>query len=243
MAKQGIPDFDITEARLSIHDADDAYLRRVLDPLPRGTILEAARRTALTLSPAWTGHLRKVHHRNVALVNALREITGAKVVVDSSKIALHLKYLLKSPDLRIKIIRMVRDGRAVTTSMLGHGLKRATRRESMAAAALSWFRNNEAAERVLADLPASQWMHLQYEELCRQPEATLRHIGDFLGMDTRAIVLDFRAKQQHVLGNEMRLKSSSEIRLDERWRTALSQDDLAVFEEIAGAMNRKYGYQ
>jgi len=113
----------------------------------------------------------------------------------------------------------------------------------VAAAALSWKRNNEAAERVLQEMPKSQWMFQQYEALCRQPEETLRSLCKFLGMDTRQIVLDFRAKQQHVLGNDMRLKSGSDIRLDERWRTALSKEDLQTFEEVAGEMNRKYGYE
>lgn len=237
MAKRGIPDFDITQARLSLHDVEDRYVHRLLDPLPRGPLLEAARRAALAISPAWHSHLRNVHHRNGALVKVLQEITGAKVVVDSSKIALHLKYLLKSPDLKIRTIWLVRDGRAVTNSMIGHGTK------SMAEAALSWRRNNEAAERVLAEMPASQWVHLQYEELCRRPEETLRSLCKFLGMDAREIVLDFRSRQQHVLGNDMRLKSGSDIRLDERWRTSLSERDLATFDQIAGDLNKKYGYQ
>jgi Sulfotransferase family len=178
-----------------------------------------------------------MHHRNVALVEVLREITGTRVVIDSSKIALHLRFLLKSEDLKIKIIFLVRDGRAVTTSMLGHGTK------SVEEAAMSWRRNNEAAERVLVGLPRSQWMQLQYEELCRRPEETLRGICKFLGMDTNNITLDFRSRTQHVLGNDMRLKSGSEIRLDERWRKSLSEGDLKIFEEVAGDANRKYGYQ
>jgi hypothetical protein len=243
MAKRGIAGFDITEARLSIHDAENRYLRRLLDPLPRGPLLEMVRGTALSLSPAWPGHLHNVHRRNGALVEVLQEVTSAKVVIDSSKIALHLKYLLKSPDLRIKVIHLVRDGRAVTMSMLGHGFKRGSHQETVAAAALSWRRNNEAAERVLAEMPASQKVHLQYEELCRRPEETLRGLCKFLGMDTRDIVLDFRARQQHILGNDMRLKSGTDIRLDERWRTGLTTEDLGTFQEVAGEMNRKYGYQ
>lgn len=242
MAKRGVPDFDITEARISIHDAKNKYVQRLLNPMPRGPLLEAVRTTGLSLMPSWPGHLREVHQRNTALVESLREVTGARIVIDSSKISLHLKYLLRCPALNIKVIRLVRDGRAVTNSSLGHGLKRATRQESVAAAALSWRRNNEASETVLADLLKSEWIFLQYEELCRQPEATLRRLCEFLGMDTREIVLDFRAKTQHVLGNEMRLKSGSDIRQDERWRTALSKEDLAVFDEVAGEMNRKYGY-
>jgi hypothetical protein len=62
-------------------------------------------------------------------------------------------------------------------------------------------------------------------------------------MDTENIVLDFRSKAQHILGNDMRLKSGSDIRLDERWRKNLSQADLATFDEVAGDLNRKYGYE
>ncbi|HXT10447.1 MAG TPA: sulfotransferase [Candidatus Angelobacter sp.] len=243
MARKGIADFDITEARISIHDSRSKYVARLLDPLPRGPLLEAARTVALSLSSDWRPHLQQVHARNVALVRVLQELTGVKLVIDSSKIAVHLKFLLRSPELKIKVIRLVRDGRAVTNSMLGHGLKRATRQETVAAAALGWRRNNEGAERVLADLPASQQKHLQYEQLCRQPRETLCELCDFLGLDPGRVVLDFRAKTQHVLGNEMRLKSGSDIRLDERWRTALTKEDLAMFEEVAGAMNRKYGYE
>jgi hypothetical protein len=137
----------------------------------------------------------------------------------------------------------VRDGRAVAMSMLGHGLNAGSRQETVAAAALAWRRNNEASERVLADLPKSQWTQLQYEELCRRPEETLRSLCKFLGMDSNNITLDFRARQQHILGNDMRLKSGSEIRLDERWRKNLSKEDLDTFEQVAGEVNRKYGYE
>jgi hypothetical protein len=242
MARKGIPDFDITEARISIHHSKSKYVNRLLDPMPKGPLLETVRAAALSLSPAWPPHRREIHFRNRALAEVLREVTGARLVIDSSKISLHLKYLLQSPDLKIKIIRLVRDGRAVTVSTMGHGFKRDSRRETVAGAARSWRRNNEAAERILSNTPASRWMFVKYEELCRQPEATLRGICKFLGMDTRQIMLDFRAKEQHVLGNEMRLKSGSDIRLDERWRKELSQEDLATFDEVAGDLNRQYGY-
>jgi hypothetical protein len=243
MAKKGITGFDIINPGLSIHDVDSRYITRVLNAMPRGLLLESARSVALSLSPAWPVHLRKVHQRNSALVEVFQEMSGARIVIDSSKLALHLKFLLKSDRLKIKVLNLVRDGRAVVVSMLGHGFSRGSREETIAAGALAWRRINEASERILNALPADRQMQIQYEELCRQPEATLRGICKFLGMDTRQIILDFRAKQQHVLGNDMRLKSGSDIRLDERWRKELSPDDLATFDEVGGEMNRKYGFQ
>jgi hypothetical protein len=243
MAKKGIAGFDIVEPRLSIHDVDSQYAARVLNAMPRGPLLEGVRSVALSFSPAWASHLRGVHARNGALVEVFQEMSGAKIVVDSSKLALHLKFLLKSDRLKIKTLHLVRDGRAVVTSMLGHGYEKATRAETVAAAAMDWRRAIEASECVLATQPSSRSMTFQYEELCRQPEAMMRKICGFLGMDTRQINLDFRAKTQHVLGNEMRLKSGSDIKLDERWRTKLAKEDLGVFDQVAGETNRKYGYE
>jgi hypothetical protein len=242
MQARGMPGFDITDASLSIYDTQNRYVNRLLSPLPRGPMLEAMRDAALSISPAWQKHLRKILARNASLVEVLREITGAQVVIDSSKLALHLKYLLQSPALKIKVIHLLRDGRAVTTSMLGHGLKRETRAKTIETAAVWWRDSNATAERVLTRLPSSQWLQIRYEDLCCEPQPMLERLCEFIGMDPDRIVMDFRAKQQHVLGNDMRLKSTSEIRPDERWRKELSKEDLAVFKAIAGDLNRKYGY-
>jgi hypothetical protein len=40
----------------------------------------------------------------------------------------------------------------------------------------------------------------------------------------------------------MRLRASSEIKLDERWRKELSEDKLLKIDQIAGDMQRSYGY-
>lgn len=242
MASKGIADFDITRAGTSIYEVPEHYARRLLAPLQRGPALEWARNTALFFSKAWPPYLKEVQRRNAALVEVLQELSGASVVVDSSKSVLHLNYLLKNPSLEIKVVRLIRDGRAVTLSLLGHGLKRPTRAETIAAAAREWRRSNEAAECLLSRLPSSQWLGVQYEELCRDPEGSIRLLCQFLELDFERINLDFRSRELHVLGNEMRLRPTSEIRLDERWRTQLSNDDLKVFADVAGSLNRSYGY-
>lgn len=242
MARKGIPDFDITNAGTSIYEVPGRYAQRLLAPLQRGPFLEWVRDLGLSLSPAWRRHLLQTRQRNRALVEVLQELGEADIIIDSSKSVLHLKYLLQDSRLDIKIIRLIRDGRAVTLSLLGHGLKRPSREETISAAAQEWKRSNEAAECLLRCLPPSQWLAVQYEDLCRQPEATIRQLCRFLGLNAEKVNLDFRSRQSHVLGNEMRLKSSAEIRLDQRWRQQLSQSDLEIFERVAGQMNRRYGY-
>jgi len=258
MGKRGIIDFDITRAGTSIFEVQSRYAHRLLAPLYRDSVLESIRDCALWFSPAWHAHYRETQHRNAALVESLQEITGAKLVLDSSKLALRLKYLLQIPRMDIKVIRLIRDGRAVSLTYTdewsfadaadpklrggGSGVRREPPRRDMAAAAHEWKRSNEAADCLVSQLPRSQWIEVRYEELCSQPEPTLRRLCQFLALNPDKIDLNFRSRKQHVIGNGMRLDSTSEIRLDERWREHLSIEDLRAFESVAGKLNRKYGY-
>src|SRR5262245_9109598 len=112
MAERGFA-FDVTNARTNIDAEADRYLHRLLAPLARGPAAEALRDLALGLHPWWRRHLREVQAINGALVRSLLEETGKRVVVDSSKIGIRLKYLLLNPELDVRVIRLVRDGRAV----------------------------------------------------------------------------------------------------------------------------------
>jgi hypothetical protein len=258
MAERGIPDFDITNAGTNFFDVESAYAKRLLAPLHRGPAWEFTRDVALSISSKWRTHRRAADRRNTALVESVLTVTGSRIVIDSSKVALRLKYLLQNPRLDIKIIRVIRDGRAVSMTYIddwnfadasdpslrngGTGHKRASVRRNMEEAANEWKRSQEAAECLLATLPRSQWTEVRYEELCANPEDTLRRLNRFLGLDADNIVMDFRAQQPHVIGNGMRFDTTTSIRLDERWKTHLPPADLATFERIAGDMNRRYGY-
>ena len=41
---------------------------------------------------------------------------------------------------------------------------------------------------------------------------------------------DFRSVDHHIIGNQMRLSSTSEIRLDESWKKALTPEQMAEIE-------------
>lgn len=257
MAARGL-DFDITDARTDIRGSANAYVRRLLQPLHRGPLLEAARDLALHASPAWRPHLTEVTSRNGALAASLAARTGAQVVVDSSKIGVRLKYLLRQKDLDVRVIRMIRDGRGVALTYVnpaefadsrdatlrqgGMGGDRATERLSMEEAALEWRRSNEEADAVVAGLDPSRWTEVRYEELCARPLETLQRLCTVLGIDPSRATLGFRSRPHHIVGNGMRLDAVERIEYDERWRTALSAADLQTFDAVAGARNRALGY-
>lgn len=257
MAGRGFP-FDITAAGTNVQEAAHPLVRRLLQPLHRGVFLELCRDVSLAAMPPWHAHLTHVQARNSALVESLVELTGAKTIIDSSKTGLRAKYLLRNSALDVRIVRLIRDGRAVALTHTnpaefadaadprlrsggngcpGHaGL-------SMTEAALLWRRSNEEADCIAARLGPSQYLEVRYERLCMEPAKTVGSICDFLGLGPLIIGNDFRPrKQQHVVGNGMRFDSNREIKLDERWRGHLPTAALNVFDRVAGDLNRRYGY-
>jgi len=198
MARKGI-DFDIRDAETHFSDIQNTYCRKLLAPLHRGRFLEALRDMALWLSPEWKKHLRRVQNRNLLLMKTILEITGRKIIVDSSKIGQRLKYLLKNPELDIKVIRLVRDGRAVMLTYInpgqyadarnprlrqgGTGRDREREKIPVERAAYQWLRCNEEAEEILKILPKHKWIHVQYENYCRNTSHELYKLFKFIGVD------------------------------------------------------------
>lgn len=258
MRDRGI-DFEVTAAGTDIRTGASHYVRRLLRPLCRGMVLEKLRDALLFLSPNWRASLPRIQHRNRALVESISALTGKQVIVDSSKIGLRLKYLQEIPGLDVVVIRLIRDGRAVSLTYMdparfadardvslrggGSGGDRREQRLPMMQAAREWLRSNEEAEAVLKQMDARKWTQVHYEDICQNPVAELSRLYAFLGVDPAGRQLDFRSIEQHVVGNGMRLDTTSEIRLDERWRDTLNQDELRVFDRVAGRMNRRLGYQ
>lgn len=250
--------FDIDAAGTDYYTIDSRYARRLLGPLHRGNLLEIMRDAALTISPAWRKQLPEIHKRNASLVSTITELTNAQAVVDSSKTALRLKYLLQNSELDVKVIRLIRDGRAVALTYMdpanfadakdptlrsgGTGGDRQNERLAMAQAAHLWRRCNEEAQHLLKKINQSQWFEVHYEDLCTNTDNTLDSLLRFLGLEPEKRVKNFRSVEHHIIGNGMRLDTTPEIRLDERWRDVLNKKDLETFNRIAGTINRGYGY-
>lgn len=257
MAQKGL-NYAPNRAGTDIRETSDAVIRRLLSPLHRRRLLESVRDAALFIYPPWRRHLSRVQQRNARLVETICELSGAKVVVDSGKIGLRLKYLLRNDAFDVRIIRLIRDGRGVALTVTdegrfadatnpklrggGFGTASWCRNRPISFGANVWRRSNEEAECIISQLNRSQWMEMRYEQLCAAPAESLRTICGFLELDPERVVLNFRGVEHHVIGNGMRLNDTAEIRLDERWREFLSEEDRGVFDSIAGDLNRRYGY-
>jgi hypothetical protein len=227
---------DMASGATDIRRAPTPYVRRLLKPLHRSARLEWLRDSALSLSPAWRRHVEQFQVLNAALARAACTITGTEVFVDSSKTGLQLKYLLASPELDVKVIRLVRDGRGVSLSY------RTSEGFSLERAAYAWRRANQEAEAITSSLGPDRWLDLRYEGLCADPQATLRALFEFAGVGPPASLSQSAAGVQHVLGNNKARLNPDQVRLDEKWRRTLTAEDLATFDRVAGPVNRRFGY-
>jgi len=235
MVAQGF-DFSVGDFGTRFESSRSRWGNRLLHAEHRGRFLEVVRDTVLWFGPGWRQEFREIAARNAALAGTVLRITSAKVLADSSKLPHRLKFLLRIPELDIKVIHLVRDGRGVVHTCIRDN------RWSVAKSAMEWRRGIRAAEKLLSRLPVSQWTQVRYEDLCADPRKTLEQLCMFVELDPSGVTLDFRSASLHVFGNKMRLDSTSEIRLDERWKTDLTQAEVAEVNRICGHLLRRYGY-
>lgn len=234
MAERGFA-YSATTAETDVRNAPDRYARRLLRPMHRGRFLELLRDAALALSPAARAYLRRQQQLGAALAESILECSGDAVLVDSSKLGVQLKYHLRNPCFDVKVVWVVRDGRAVARSLMQN------ERLSMREAAREWRRFYDEADAILRRLDRSQWRRVRYETFCTDRDGTLRELWRFMDLPP-APAGDRQPGEQHVLGHNSRLNASAPMKLKEKWRSELSPADLREFEAVAGRTNRLLGY-
>lgn len=235
MAERG-HDFDVWDSDLDFRARGGGISDVILRAVQRGPVLEMARSVGVRVVPGARRELARILSRIEALAEIVTGIKGSRVFLDSSKRPERAVFMRRIPSFDMRVIHLVRDGRAVSWSnMKNLGL-------GPEAAADSWVADNRAAEQARRWFPRDRWMTLRHEDVCADPSGALSRIYSFVGLPADDGVPDFRGVEHHVIGNRMRLSSTSEIRIDERWKTALTPEQMAAIERRVAPLNRGYGY-
>ena len=256
MASKG-HDFCISNAGTDIRTGATPFMIRLLRPLVRNPLMELVRDSFLTLSPVWRRTLPLLQKRNADYVRSISEQAGVETVVDSSKIGIRLKYLLRNPDLDVKVIWIVRDGRGVSLAyknpsefadandpkLRGGGAgKTQEHNREVETGAHEWVRCNNETQAVLKTMDKDKWLKVRYEDICNETETALDEIFKFIGVDPSKKRLDFKTVEHHVVGNGMRLDDSEVIKLDERWKEQLNESELEKYHQVVGKYHQSLGY-
>jgi hypothetical protein len=230
---------------------DLAYARRMYDAIESFRL----RNLPLMVAPATRSRelARLAEYRAgiARLYAAIQEVSGCRVIVDSSKNPSYGYLLQYVRGVEPYYLHVVRDVPAVAHSWGKHqefepGVPMA--RKSPAASALQWLARNAAAEMFLRRSP-SPWLSMRYEDFVSRPREHLAAILAWLDEQrdttpfTSSHEVDIDRRNHSVFGNRARFQTGS-IRLsaDEQWRNGLSPRDLRTVTTLAWPLRVRYGY-
>jgi hypothetical protein len=234
LLKQG-QDFSFNDFKTHFRDKKHPFTDRLLRAALRGPFFETLRDFGFMLYPAAHRTKQAIIERNKVLIEILCALQQAKIFLDDSKEPVRLKFLLAADLWDIRVIHLIRDGRGVTNSYMRHN------KASMAKAAKEWMHTQQECDRMSKMVSCRHCLKVHYEDLCQEPAKTLTTIYQFLGLQPELSASSSRTK--HIMGNQMRLGSLQDIRLDEKWKQTLSPEDLLTFTATAGELNHTHGYR
>ena len=149
---------------------------------------------------------------NRLLFEAVAEVSGTNVIVDSSKDPQRLKAMIDADFAKIRAIHLFRDPRAMINSRLRLGMKLPRM------VALFNYRTLQI-RRTVGHIDS---MVLRYADLTRDPEGAMRRVMSFVGLPFEQEQLQWAGRDRHNIGgNRMRRTTDSTIREDTKWKTEL----------------------
>jgi hypothetical protein len=190
----------------------------------------------------------------VRLYRAAQEVSGASVVIDSSKHASLAYCLASQPEIDLRVLHVVRDSRGVAYSWT----KRVERPEtdgvdemarfSPARTAMLWDAHNVAYS--LLGRRGVSVRRMRYEEFVADPTGSLRGIAELAGLPLAEQDLAFLTGDAAELGpchsaagNPMRFTTGRLVmRRDEAWRAALPAGQRRLVTMLTAPLLTAYGY-
>ena len=194
------------------------------------------------------GFQRRLHEYAAYLTRlygAIAEVSGASVIVDSSKDPSYA-FVLHASGLDLGILHLLRDSRAVAFSWTrpkvrpevhSHVAHMATR--SALRSSVLWGAYHLLFEWLERHAP--RYCRVRYEDFVADPERSLADIARWLPADASgrapaAVVHD-------ISGNPLRFAPEPlAVRADDEWKTRMPRRDLRIATALTAPLLRRYGY-
>ncbi len=189
-----------------------------------------------------------------ALYEAIAKVTGAKVIVDSSKLPSYGLLLSQQPNVSLSVLHVVRDSRA--TAFSWRRTRKALEDDDTAAlmpqfdywkSASLWLWWNLITATVW-DRHERRYLRVRYEDFAEDALATMTEVARFISADpaklpfvsTNSVHL---ARSHFVAGNPNRHETGpTEILPDTEWKRGLVLKDLALVTGMTWPGLRRFGY-
>ncbi len=143
-----------------------------------------------------------------------------------------------------RFVHIVRDGRDVATSYLDRSEWGPA---TMAEAALYWESRVLRGRRAGSALGPERYREVRYEDLVDDPEAVIRSLCGYLGLDFDPAMLRYHEKGEAFVASTKDPEAFTGLtrpvtRGMRDWRSQMTEDDMALFEAIAGELLADLGY-
>lgn len=190
---------------------------------------------------------------------SIRERTGSRVVVDSSKNPAYARILLGTPGIDLYLVHLVRDARGVAFSLEKKRQRPGTRKPSelldrrgAALGSTLWSAANVLTESLRDQ--AAGYVRVRYRDFVRTPDEEVARVLASLGPVAGSSAYEDRVRHlnggtvpldvQHVLaGNHVRDEIGRlDLEEDLEWRQALSPQKRWLVTAIALPLLMRYGY-
>ena len=185
-----------------------------------------------------------------SLYRSIAGVTGADVIVDSSKVLIYGRLLAEMESIDLTVVHLVRDPRAVAYSWMRkkeHG-DPATRTymttHSASRSALNWVTWNAS----IRPLFGSRALVMRYEDFMADPLHEIKRVLEALGeSDQDLSFLTPHGVQLHpnhtVSGNPSRFDTGMvKLRLDDRWRREMGAGPRRTVTALSLPWLRRYRY-
>jgi Sulfotransferase family len=193
---------------------------------------------------------RETLHR---LYQSVRQETGCRVLVDSSKSALYAEQLKTLPDVDLYLVHLVRDPRATAHSfqrrkkLPDFGDERLMQRQPPLVSSRRWALWQTVTELLWRGRP-DRYLRVRYEDFVRDPQATVRRITALVGEGPLELPFPsettVRLRPTHsVSGNPNRFTTGIvEVRADDEWMHLMRRTDRMLVTALTMPLLLHYRY-
>lgn len=214
-------------------------------------LIQMARLLRQRIAP--TADVQSYLRQTESLYQAIAEVSGKSIIVDSSKHPIRGALLAQMRGIDLRLVHLVRDARAVVWSRKKSleadkksGVQNAIKPRPAWYSVAFWAFINVLSMLVCWTRRRSS-LRMRYEDFVADPQSQLARLGQVCGLNysatAQALLTGQALNVEHpIAGNRMRMKGSVTLKPDWEWRDRLPVSDRAVCWLCAGWLLLAFGY-
>lgn len=184
----------------------------------------------------------------------IRDVTGASVVLDSSKAPGRGMALASNPEIDLRVIHLVRDPRAVCHAMarpipmnIEAGVQKKITGRAPERTAVRWLLYNAMAERLRREVGPKKSVLVRYENFVISPARELARIAEAIDIDLSDIASKIGAgvpiaSGHQMAGSRIRMRPPMQLRFENSWSKEMSEAYKRRVYWITRRQCERYGY-